>query len=384
MIAFPLDAQQLTDALVAVDSRNPSLVADGPGEKACATLLHDVLAGWGFAVSMDEIAPNRCNVVARIGPAGRTPLLLNGHLDVVGVEGMEHPPFEAHRADGNLYARGSTDMKAGIASMCVAAARAAARGALASEIIIAAVCDEEFASIGTRALLERGLRATGAVITEPTRLAVCPSHKGFAWIEVRVMGRAAHGSRYDTGIDANRHAAAIIVALDMFEREVLTTRQHPLLGRPSLHVAMLHGGSGWSTYADRCVVRVERRTIPGETDTQVMDEVRAVCESVRSRHPDLHVELTLVCAQPPLDLPVDAPLVQAMQRAARDASLRAPIDGLSCWTDAALFQAAGIPALCFGPGDIARAHAAREWVEEQAIDDAVAALDALCSSWGRA
>jgi acetylornithine deacetylase len=274
-------------------------------------------------------------------------------------------------------------MKGGIAAMCVAAARAAARGALASEIIIAAVCDEEFESIGTRALLDDGLQATGAIITEPTRMAVCPAHKGFVWIELVFQGRAAHGSRHDVGIDAIRHAGLVLAALDRFETTVLTRRQHPLLGRPSLHAAMIEGGTGWSTYAERCTLRIERRTIPGESSDSALAEIDAVCAEVAATHQTLRVSSRITCAQPPLDLAVDAPLTRAMVSAASGDGIDAPIEGLSCWTDAALFNAAGIPALCFGPGDIARAHSAEEWVERSQIERATQVLERICGAWGR-
>lgn len=379
---FPLDAVVLTEALVAVDSRNPDLVPGAPGERACAELLASILSGWGFAVSLSDVAPGRSNVIARIGPVGRSPLVLNGHLDVVGTEGMTHEPFSPITRDGNLYARGATDMKAGIAAMCVAAARAAARGALHCEVIIAAVCDEEFASIGTRALLADGLQATGAIITEPTRLSVVPAHKGFAWIDIAVQGRAAHGSRYDVGIDANRHAALLIAALDRFELDTLHTRTHPLLGRASLHAAMISGGTGWSTYADRCDVRIERRTVPGETGVQALQEVEAAIAALQVERPQFVASASLTCAQPPLDIAANAPLVQAVVSAAHSAGLPGAIKGLSCWTDAALFAEAGIPALCFGPGDIARAHSATEWVEIAQIEQATAVLEQVCSTWG--
>lgn len=379
---FPFDAVLLTEALVAVDSRNPSLVPGAPGERAVADLLATVLSGWGFAVSVDELAPGRANVVARVGPVGRTPLVLNGHLDVVGTDGMTHAPFVPERRGDDLYARGATDMKGGIAAMCVAAARAAARGRLHSEIIIAAVCDEEYESLGTRALLARGLRATGAIITEPTRLAVVPAHKGFAWVEVTFTGRAAHGSRYDIGVDAVRHAALLIAALDQYEAEVLSTRTHPLLGRASLHAAMIDGGTGWSTYADHCRLRIERRTVPGEDTAGALAEVESLLATLRATRPEIDARCTLVCAQPPLDLATDAPLVQTVAHAARHAGLPDTIDGLSCWTDAALFAAAGIPALCFGPGDITRAHAATEWVEVSQIEQATAVLETVCATWG--
>ena len=383
MYRYPLDPVALTASLVAIDSRNPSLVPDGPGELACATHLAAVLNAWGFAVALQEIAPRRANVIARIGPTGRTPLVLNGHLDVVGVDGMSHAPFEPEVRDGNMYGRGSSDMKGGVAAMCVAAARVAARGSLASEIIITAVCDEEYESIGTRALLTQGLRATGAIITEPTRLAIAPAHKGFAWIEVVLHGHAAHGSRYDVGIDANRHAGLLLAALDRYEHEVLTTRVHPLLGRASLHASSIVGGTGWSTYAERCTLHIERRTLPGESGERALADVRAICDELTASRPGFHADVSLVCAQPPLALDTDAPLVAAMQAASKDSQLEPKITGLSCWTDAALFAEAGIPALCFGPGDIARAHSATEWVEVEELERATEILERVCAGWGR-
>lgn len=380
---YPLDPVALTASLVAIDSRNPSLVPDGPGELACATHLADVLHAWGFAVSLQEIAPGRANVIARIGPTGRTPLILNGHLDVVGVDGMSHAPFVPEVRDGDLFGRGSTDMKGGVASMCVAAARAAARGSLTSEIIVTAVCDEEYESIGTRALLAQGLRATGAIITEPTRMAIAPAHKGFAWIEVVLHGRAAHGSRYDVGIDANRHAGLLLAALDRYELDVLTSRVHPLLGRASLHASSIAGGTGWSTYAERCALRIERRTLPGESGEQALADIRALCDALTTSRPGFQADVSLVCAQPPLDLAGEAPLIAAMRAACTAGGVEPTIAGLSCWTDAALFAEAGIPALCFGPGDISRAHSATEWVEIADLERATEILEAVCEGWGK-
>ena len=380
---FPLDAIALTESLVAIDSRNPQLVSDGPGEGACASFLAEVLSGWGFAVSLTEAAPGRPNVVARIGPTGRSPLILNGHLDVVGTDGMKHPPFTPTTDGDRLYGRGSTDMKGGIAAMCVAAARASVHGSLASEIIVAAVCDEEFESIGTRSLLEGGLHGTGAIVTEPTRMAVCPAHKGFAWIEVEFTGRAAHGSRHDIGIDAVRQAGLFLAALDRFERDTLTKRSHPLLGRPSLHAAMISGGSGWSTYAEHCTLRVERRTIPGESADASLEEIDGLCRELTASSEGFRADSRLVFAQPPSDLATDAPLTNAVIRAAAIDGDSPAVEGLSCWTDAALFNVAGIPALCFGPGDIARAHSAEEWVERSQIERATRVLERVCAGWGR-
>lgn len=382
---FPCDALALTEALVAIDSRNPSLDADGPGEQNCADFLATVLNDWGFRVDVQAVAPGRPNVVARVGPDGVRPLVLNGHLDVVGTSGMSRPPF-VPTADGDrLYGRGTTDMKGGIAAMCVAAARAAASGQLAGELIVTAVCDEEFESIGTRALLAGGLQASGAIITEPTRLAVCPAHKGFAWIEVLLQGHAAHGSRYDVGVDAVRHAGLLLAALDAYERDILQQRRHPLLERPSVHASTIAGGTGWSTYAEQCTLRIERRTLPGETGSGALAEIEELCNQLAASRKDFSARASLVCAQPPSDLPVNAPLVLAVAQAFTEHSRKAAaVEGLWCWTDAALFNEAGIPALCFGPGDIACAHSAEEWVSKREIDDATAILERVCIAWGQA
>jgi acetylornithine deacetylase len=376
------DAVALTRALVRVDSRNPSLVPGAPGEREVARVLGEVLGTWGFRVEVRDAAPGRPNVIARIGggSGGGRSLMLNGHLDVVGTEGMRHAPFEAFARDGRMYGRGSADMKAGVAAMCAAAARAAG-GGLGGEAIIAAVADEEFESVGTRALLESGVRADAAIVTEPTRLAIAPAHRGFAWIRVEVRGRAAHGSRYDIGVDAIRHAGLLLAELDAFEGEELTRRTHPLLGRASLHASFIEGGLGISTYPDRCVLRLERRTLPGESAPQTLEEVRAACERVRARRATLDAEVTLEFAQGPSDVPTDAPVVRALTSALEGAGEPVRVEGMSAWTDAALLNDAGIPAICFGPGDIALAHAAEEWVELAEIERATKVLARLVRAW---
>ena len=368
------DALALTAALVSVDSRNPSLATDGPGEAPAAERLADSLREWGLEVEWHEHAPGRISVVARAGrAAGGRSILLNGHLDTVGVDGMLHPPFTPTIHDGRLYGRGSADMKAGVAAMAAAAVRAHDAGAT-GEIVIAAVADEEWESLGTRALLENGLRADAAIVTEPTRLAIAPAHKGFAWAELTVRGRAAHGSRADVGVDAIAGAARVITALEAAGRASHGHRTHPLLGRPSWHAGTITGGIGLSTYPDRCTVSLERRTLPGEDGRCFSDEITAAIAAVRATTPTLDATVTPGLIQQPNDLPVDHALVRTLETACRDAGWSAPVEGLSCWTDAALLTAAGIPALCFGPGDIALAHAAEEWVP---VDDIHRATDIL-------
>lgn len=379
----PGDARSLTETLVRVDSRNPTLVPGAPGESGCAHVLAEVLGGWGFRLEWQDVRDGRSNLLARIGtPAPGAPVLMfNGHLDVVGTNGMTHPPFAADIRDGLLYGRGSCDMKAGVAAMCVAAWQAAQQP-IRGEIIVAAVVDEEFESLGTRAMLDRGTRADAAIVTEPTRLAICPAHRGFVWLEFTFTGRAAHGSRYELGIDAIQHAAHVLSALERFQRTVLPTRTHSLLGRASLHASTIAGGVGWSTYPDACVLRVERRTVPGETTASVLNEVEVLLAELRTAEPQLSVTVRVDTAQGPSDVAVDAPLVQRLSAAhLRVRGSAPPVEGLSAWTDAALLNDAGIPAVCFGPGDIALAHAATEYVPLDEIDAATAVLTAFALDW---
>jgi acetylornithine deacetylase len=374
------DGVGLARELIRIDSRNPSLVANAPGEGEVARALGEVLASWGFDVELRDAAAGRPNVIARIGRPGGRALMFNGHVDVVGVEGMTHAPWSAEERDGRIFGRGASDMKGGVAAMCAAAARAA-NDTLDGELIVAAVVDEEYESAGTRALVAAGVRADAAIVTEPTGLAIMPAHKGFVWITVTTHGRAAHGSRWDIGVDAIRHIGHVLAELDRLDAETLPGRSHPLLGRPSAHASLIEGGTGMSTYPDRCALRIERRTLPGETVEHVRDEIDAACARVRERIPDFRADVSVDLAQQPSDVATDAPIVLALSDALRAASLPVRVEGMSAWTDAALLNAAGIPAICFGPGDMGLAHAAEEFISAHEIDRATDVLARVAAAW---
>ncbi|MDQ3674728.1 MAG: ArgE/DapE family deacylase [Gemmatimonadota bacterium] len=373
------DAVALARALIQIDSRNPTLVPGAPGEAEVARTLASVLDEWGFAVELLEAAPARPNVVARIGPRDAPALMLNGHLDVVGVEGMVHEPFAAELRSGRIYGRGSADMKGGLAAMCAAATAASARSN--AQVIIAAVADEEYESLGLRSLLRSGLRADAAIVTEPTRLAICPAHRGFAWIDVTLAGRAAHGSRYDLGVDAILHAGLLLAELDALEQKRGEGLTHPLLGRGSLHASTIQGGVGMSTYPERCKLAIERRTLPGESAELAVREVTDACDRVRARRADFSAEVRLNTAQTPSDVDIDAPIVKRLRTALEAEAMPVRIEGLSAWTDAALLNEAGIPAVCFGPGDISLAHAAEEFVPVADIEQATRVLARVVTEW---
>jgi len=374
------DAVALARALIQIDSRNPTLSADSPGEGDCARTLVSILDDWGFAVQLIDSVPGRPNVVARIGPSDAPALMLNGHLDVVGVEGMVHEPFSAEVRGNRVYGRGSADMKGGVAAMCAAAVKGASTNSR-QQIVVTAVVDEEYESLGMRALLAAGIRSDAAIITEPTRLAICPAHRGFVWIDVAFRGRAAHGSRYDIGVDSITHAGLLLAELEKLEQTRETGTRHPLLGRGSLHASKIQGGVGMSTYPETCNLSIERRTLPGESVEKALSEIRDACEAVRSRHTDFDARVTLSTAQLPSDVPVDSPVVKRLRGAMERENVPVRIEGLSAWTDAALLNEAGIPTICFGPGDIALAHAAEEFVPIEEIEIATRVLTRVVREW---
>jgi acetylornithine deacetylase/succinyl-diaminopimelate desuccinylase family protein len=365
------DVVALLSALVAVDSVNPSLVPGGAGEAAIARVIADWAAGAGLEVEVVEPTAGRPSVVVRArGSGGGRTLMLCGHIDTVGVEGMSDP--HTPRVDGDrLYGRGAYDMKAGVAAALIAA-RELARSDVAGEVVVAAVADEEHASTGVQQVLAL-VRADAAVVTEPTELEVVVAHKGFVWSEVEVTGRAAHGSRPHLGVDAIVKSGPILTAIGDLD-VALVDRPHPLLERGSVHASLIEGGAEMSSYPARCVVGLERRTLPGETAADVEAELAALLDRCRATDPELVAEQRMLLVREPFEVAEDAEVVQAVRDAASEI-LGAPavIGGASYWADAAFIAAAGIPAVMFGPAGEG-AHADEEWVSIQSTVDTAQTL----------
>jgi acetylornithine deacetylase len=253
-------------------------------------------------------------------------------------------------------------MKGGVAAIVEAAVAAAAQGPPPGDIILTLVADEEYASRGTEAVV-RELRAGAAIVTEPTELELCVAHKGFAWITIETAGRAAHGSRHAEGVDAIAHMGRVLAAFERLERDVYPRRLHPLLGRPSVHASLISGGQGLSTYPDHCRLQVERRTLPDETADDVGAELESLLAALRRDDPSFRAAWTLTLFRPGLEVTPDAPIVQAVRRAAGAVLGRPPeFGGQQAWLDSALLAAGGIPTVIFGPVG-AGAHAAEEWVD---------------------
>ena len=348
-----LDPLPLLRDLVAVDSVNPDLVPGAPGEGAVA----DTVAAWaqaaGLEVHVQEVEPGRPNVVAVArGQGGGRSLMLNAHLDVVGVEGYD-APFAVVETGDRWSARGVHDTKAGLATALTIAAEAV-REPLRGDVVVTAVVDEECGSKGTVALIG-AWRADAAVVLEPTELRIVTDHRGWAWGRLVVHGRAAHGSRPDLGVDAIVHLAPVLAGLADLQRDLAGRPPHPELGHASVHASLVAGGAEMSTYPARCVLDVERRFLPGEDVTTLRAELHALAARVEA---PATAEVSTSMARAPLHTPRDTAVVTALT----DAGPRLPIGDAPFWTDAALLSEAGIPAVVFGPGG-GGIHETYEWLD---------------------
>jgi acetylornithine deacetylase len=371
---------RLLKQLIAIDSVNPTLVAGATGEAAIARALVNELRSIGLATEVQHAAPDRPNVVGVLeGRAAGRSLMFCGHVDTVGVAGMTRP-FDPEERNGRIYGRGSQDMKGGLAAMIGAARVIAESGGLDSgQLIIACVVDEEHASIGADALVTRW-RADAGVVTEPTDLHVAVVHKGFEWVEIETEGRAAHGSRPGDGRDAILRMGRVLAELEALDRGLQAGRRHDLVGPASLHASLIEGGRELSSYPDRCVLQLERRTIPGEPHGVAAREVADLLDRLRGRDPEFRATSRPMFARAPYELAPAHPLAALLQTRARERGAACDIIGMSFWTDAAVLGAAGIPSVLFGPTG-AGLHGIEEWVDVPSVLTCRDALVGLAREW---
>jgi acetylornithine deacetylase len=375
------DVAELTARLVEIESINPDVVPGGSGETGIARLVAEWCERAGLDTSLEEAAPGRPNVVAVArGQGGGRSLLLNAHMDTVGVAGMTDP-FTPRLEDGRLYGRGSYDMKGSLAACMLATAEANRRG-LRGNVILTAVADEEFASVGTEALAA-SIRADAAIVTEPTALGVAVAHRGFVHVEIETRGRAAHGSLPEIGIDAIVKMGHVLVGIEQLDRSLRSNPTHPHLRSGSVHASLIEGGQEYSSYPARCVLQAERRTIPGETVQSVETELRAIVEQATEGDRDFAADVRVLASREPFEVDEGEPIVQSLRRNAATILGHEPeLVGVPFWADSALLAGAGIPTVVFGPGGEG-AHAEVEWVEvgdlERCVEIYVAVAGDLCA-----
>src|SRR3989440_3789127 len=324
------DLEELIFELVAIESVNPDLIPLGSGETKISRFVALWLAAAGLEVEVVEPVAGRPSVVGTLrGSGGGRSLMLNAHMDTVGAGGMADA-FSPVVRDGRVYGRGAYDMKASLAAIMITA-REANKLQLKGDLIITAVADEEVASIGTSAVLEK-FRADFGIVTEPTELRLCIAHKGFVWLEVETQGVAAHGSRADLGVDAIAHMGRILTGVLDLDRRVRSGSRHGVLGTGSIHASLIEGGQELSTYPARCVAKLERRTVPGENPESLLREIQSLL-------PASHASAVVTLERRPSEVAPDHPLALAVARAASDPV----IIGVAYWMDMALLNAAGIP-----------------------------------------
>jgi len=364
------EVTELLQRLVAIDSINPSLVPGGAGEGEIARFVARWLEDAGLEVQIDEVLPGRPNVIGFVrGLGGGRSLLLNAHMDTVGVDGMERP-HEPYIADNRLYGRGAFDMKGGLAAIMLAA-KEAKKLQLRGDVIVTAVMDEEYASAGTQSVVNHW-KTDAAIVTEPTGLDICIAHKGFAWFEIETIGVAAHGSLPDVGVDAIAKMGRILVGLEELEQSLRAKPAHPLLGSGSVHASLIEGGQELSSYPQRCVLGLERRTIPGELNTEA--EIQELIEQAGRSDPDFKAVLRAGLVRQPFEVDEYEAIVQLVRNQARSVLNREiAIVGARAWMDSALLSSAGIPTVVFGPGG-AGAHAVEEWADLEQVQQCVAIL----------
>lgn len=371
-MSFTIDEaflRQVLSEMVQIDSSNPSLTPGSPGEAEIGAYVAKVFEQIGLNVTIHEVEPGRVNVVGILkGTGNGRSLILNGHLDTVSHEGMAEPLSGAVR-DGKLYGRGSEDMKSGIAAI-IAAAKALVDAdiTLGGDLLLTTVADEEYASIGTANIIKY-YTADAAIITEPTAFTICQAHRGFMWYEIEMMGRAAHGSRYDEGVDAIMHMGRFLAELDKLEQELRQRSPHPLAGVPSLHASIIKGGTEISVYPASCVLEVERRTIPGETEAQVSKEFQDIIDKLSAADPTFNATVKQFLERSPFALYDDAEIIGFTQEACmKRLGKTVPQVGASYWTDAALLGDAGIDTILLGASGEGL-HSAEEWVDVQSVID---------------
>ncbi|TFD63157.1 M20/M25/M40 family metallo-hydrolase [Cryobacterium suzukii] len=368
MTRLPLetDPVAILQQLVRIDSVNPDLVPGAAGEAEIAAWCADWLRQQGFEITVLEQTPGRPSVVGlKRGTGTGRSLMLNAHLDTVGVATYAGDPFSGDLRDGRVYGRGAVDTKSGLAAILVAAARASVHG-MAGDVIVTLVADEEFGSIGTEEVL-RSFRADAALVIEPSSLELTTAHRGFAWFELELTGLAAHGSQPERGVDAIWHAGLALRALDELRQRLNAAPAHATLGHGAVRVSKIAGGDDAATVAARCVLTLERRMLPGQSPDSVEAELRALFTALAVEEPEFQFALTRLVARAAFEAEPHWPILRALSgNAERVLGRPAVTRGEPFWTDAGLILEAGIPCVVFG-ADGEGLHADTEWADAPSV-----------------
>jgi len=358
--------------LVALPSVNPAFLPNEPeltGEERVAAYLTELASKQGLEISRQNVLPGRKNLFVRLKPTGKVKrrIVLAPHLDVVPAKDKQFIP---RVKNGRLYGRGACDTKGSVAAFfhALLALTKDKHRPSETEIMFVGLVDEEYGQSGSRIFGERGPKADLAIAGEPTKLQVVTAHKGNLWLRFETRGKAAHGATPHLGKSAIHEMARVTEALLSEYVEQLTKQKHSLLGHPSINIGTIKGGSQTNVVPEYCSIDVDRRTLPGETEESVYQEINRILAKRKLKVVNPRECRGVPC--PPLETNPNLPAVRQFMKAAK----RRKSIGVDYFTDASPIAMGGTPAIVFGPGDIAQAHSADEWVDLDQLEKAAAII----------
>jgi len=352
--------------LVAIPSMNP-MGRDRNGveysEEKLAGYVSDYLRRNSIDVETYEVAPHRPNVIGYVDAAADQTILLEAHLDTVHADNMIIEPFNPKTVDGRLYGRGACDTKASLASFLYTVGTLASKASmLRYNIVVAAVSDEEYGFTGARQAAEKGLKADFGIVGEPTQLRIIRAHKGVLRWRVVTKGTAAHSAYPERGENAIYTMGHVLTRLQAYGSELMQRQAHAELGTPTLSVGVIEGGQAVNIVPDRCWIEIDRRTLPGETENEMLNSAKFVLRDVsRCEFDAPHIAIGGIDVSPKNFL------LQRLAGAIESVNGKCVIETAQYATNAGVYNQSGIPTIVFGPGDIAQAHTEAEHVETDQV-----------------
>ncbi len=371
-------AAELLQNLVSLPSINPmGKKAEGEEffEYKVTAYLENYFRELGAPFEKQQVAPKRENIIARCDVPGATEtLMFEVHQDTVPAENMIINPYAGNVKNGHLYGRGACDVKGGMTSMLMAFTRLfQEKPAGAKNVVLACTVDEEHTFTGISHLVDSGIRPDIAIVAEPTELNIVNAHKGVTRFSLSTQGRACHSSSPDQGINAIYRMGKVLTGLEQFADYLFNSKEDPVLGRPSISVGRIFGGSSVNIVPDSCTVEIDRRLIPEENPKEVVSEV------VDFLNQKCRLNVPFECSDLTLELPalsseLSGELVQRLGNAIDSVAGKHRVEAVPYGTDAAILAKAGVPVVVFGPGDIRQAHTCDEWIALEEVEKAAEIL----------
>ena len=364
---------ELLSELIAIPSVNPDATADksNSGELRVAEYVAAYLEARGFSITWQDRETGRPNIIGSFGPeSANCTVAFEAHLDTVGVEGMKRPPFKAVEEDGRLYGRGACDDKGPMAAALFALKPGvlqalAARGV---RVVFVGVMGEEKGNIGAERLVELGFKADKVVVLEPTELTIVHAHKGALWFEVELRGRAGHGSDPARGVSAITAMADVLAFLKESADLAASHLANPILGKPTLNIGSIHGGSSVNIVPDRCVIEVDRRLLPEENGEALIEQIRSKLDQMQTGGSITGYDIRMIKMGVPFQTAAESRLVGLLSEACRDNGVVSSTKGAAWYSDAGALSKVCQEIVVFGPGSIKQAHTVDEFIDLRELE----------------